>query len=209
MQQLSSYQHKTIAEALDGLRIAYNRFDAEQCRFAGIPDDLSSLDLIPYELPIAEAFAEGSTPFAAAWGNVLTESFGFAWTCENDCDDIRMFSLVHDEPTVLIFPYFRLIEITRSSGSQDSPAATLWFETIRYFDQRSVVPDGWHPVFDAINCPRTIGCPKSLTTACRRLVDVYPEFYFTMSTYPYRWTRDQNWDAFRNYVEQLATVHQR
>ncbi len=205
MNPLSADQNEAIAIALDGMRTAYNQFDVEPCRFTGIPDDLSSLDFIPYELPIANGFDEESIPFSIAWGHVLATTFGFSWVATADRTDSRLFALQHEDPSVLIFPFFRLLEITQSSGSQDSPAESLWFDTIRYFDQRSHIPDGWHPVFDAVRCPRKLGCPASLTKACQRLIDVMPEFYYTMSTYPYCWARDRKWKELRDYADQLAS----
>ncbi|HUG67238.1 MAG TPA: hypothetical protein VMM76_05785 [Pirellulaceae bacterium] len=204
---MSSDQSEAIATALDGMRTAYNQFEVEPCHFTGIPDDLSSLDYIPYELPIADEYAAGSSAFSLAWGHVLATSFGFCWVASDDRVDPRMFALRREAPSVLLFPYFRLREITESSGPQDSPAESLWFDTIQYFDQRSYIPDGWHPVFDAVHCPNKLGCPSSLTNACQRLIDIMPEFYFTMSTYPYCWAREKKWDDFRDYAEQLANNH--
>ena len=204
---LTPNQMEMIESALAGMRTAYNQFKVEPCYFTGIPDDLSSLDYIPYELPMADEYSAGSVAFSLAWGHVLKTSFGFSWVTTNDCGGPKCFALQHEDPAVLIFPYFRLLEITRSSGNQDSPAESLWFDTIRYFDHRSCVPDGWHPVFDAIHCPDKHGCPSSVTKACERLVNTMPEFYGTMSTYPYRWARNKQWDKLSEYADQLATNH--
>lgn len=208
MASLTSEQTDVIETALAGLRTAYNRFKVEPCDFTGIPDDLSSLDYIPYELPMPEQYAAGSVAFSLAWGHVLTTSFGFSWIASADCADPKCFALRREDPSVLIFPHFRLLEITRSAGPKDSPAESLWFDTIRYYDHRSCIPDGWHPVFDAIRCPEKLGCPASVTKACQRLVDIVPEFYATMSTYPYGWARNKQWDELREYADQLATSHQ-
>lgn len=205
MNALTPSQFEDIASALAGVRAAYNAFKVEPCQFTGIPDDLSALDYIPYELPIAVEYAAGSLAFSLAWGHVLATSFGFSWVSDNDCAGPKGFALWHENPSALIFPYFRLLEITQSSGPQDSPAESLWFDTIRYFDNRSYIPDGWHPVLDAINCPAKLGCPKSTTNACQRLVDVVPEFYASMSTYPYAWARNKKWSELTGYAEQLAT----
>jgi hypothetical protein len=118
-----------------------------------------------------------------------------------------MFALRRESPSVLLFPYFRLREIAESSGPQDSPAQSLWFDTIRYFDQRSYIPEGWHPVFDAVRCPNKLGCPSSLTNVCQRLIDIKPDFYFTMSTYRYCWAREKKWDDFRDFAKKLASNH--
>ena len=204
MNPLSPAQSEAIAIALDGMRAAYNHFKVEPCHFTGIAEDLSALDCIPYELPIADEYAAGSLAFSLAWGHVLATSFGFRWVASDDQVDPRMFAVRHEEPSVLLFPYFRLREITESSGPQESPAASLWFDTIRYFDQRGYAPEGWHPVIDAVHCPHNLSCPSSLTEACRRLIDIMPEFYYTMSTYPYRWAREKKWGDFLDYAEQLA-----
>lgn len=205
MQSLRPDQNDSIESALEGMRNAYNRFNVEPCHFTGIPEDLSSLDYIPYELPMQDEYAAGSVAFALAWGHVLANSFGFHWVTTNDCAGPPCFALRHEAPSVLIFPYFRLLEITQSSGTQDSPAGSLWFETIRYFDHRSYIPDGWHPVFDAVQCSEKLGCPNSTTKACQRLIDIVPEFYTTMSTYPYKWARRKQWDKLTEYADQLAT----
>ena len=60
---------------IGGLREAYNSFKIEPCEFAGHPDDFAALDYIPYELPIAEQYVDGSLAFAMTWGNVLAQSF--------------------------------------------------------------------------------------------------------------------------------------
>lgn len=209
MQPLTPNQFASVESALAGMRDAYNRFDVEPCHFNGIPDDLSSLDYIPYELPVAEAYAAGSLAFSLAWGHVLRTSFGFSWVASCHTAEPEEFAVWREDPSVLIFPHFRLTEITQSSGPQDSPAESLWFETLRYFDHRSYVPDGWHPVFDAVHCPEKLGCPASTTKACRRLMDVVPEFYTTMGTYPYGWARNEEWNELEDYANQLATNHQR
>ncbi len=200
---LSPVQNEILLQALEKMRAAYNRFDVEPCHFSGIPEDLSSLDYIPYELPMPDDCSEGSIPFCLAWGNVLVNSFGFEWLAESEHDDARLFALWHHDPQVLIFPYPRLLEIVRSVGCQDSPAETLWFDTVHYVDRWFVVPDGWHPVLDAINCPETIGCPKPFTESCRRLVSADIEFFHSMSTYPYKWARTKEWGRLLDYTEDL------
>jgi hypothetical protein len=207
MHSLSPSQVDKIDAALAGMRTAYNRFEIEPCDFTGIPDDLSSLDFIPYELPMPEEYSAGSVAFSLAWGHVLATSFGFSWFTTDNHIGPQGFALRHEDPAVLIFPYFRLLEITQSSGGSD-PAQSLWFDTIRYFDHRLYVADGWHPVFDAVHCPDKLGCPPSVTKACQRLVEIMPEFYFTMSTYPYGWVRDKQWDKLSNYADQLARSYQ-
>ena len=208
MHSLTQDQTEAIESALAGMRTAYNQFKIEPCHFTGIPDDLSSLDYISYELPMADEYAAGSVAFSLAWGHVLATSFGFSWVNAEDCAGPRLFALQHEDPSALIFPYVRLLEITQSSGNQDSPAESLWFDTIRYFDHCSYIPDGWHPVFDAIHCPDKLGCPKSTTKACQRLVDIVPDFYATMSTYPYSWARNKQWNELSDYADQLATDYQ-
>lgn len=208
MQAITACQFEAISSALAGLRAAYNAFQVEPCQFAGVPDDLSALDYIPYELPIAPEYAAGSLAFSLAWGHVLVTSFGFSWVARDDRAGPKEFAVQHENPSVLIFPYFRLLEITRSSGPQESPAETLWFETIRFLETRAYIADGWHPVFDAANVPKKLGCPASTTQACRRLIDTVPEFYAKMSTYPYAWARDRRWDELTKYAEQLVTNHQ-
>ncbi|QDT45083.1 hypothetical protein Pan241w_52010 [Gimesia alba] len=207
MHPLSQDQNQAIANSLDGIRAAYNQYNVEPCHFTGIPDDLSSLDYIPYELGLSGEYADGSVPFSVAWGNVLTTSFGFSWVTDMECVDPRYFAVRHENPAVLIFPFYRLLEIVLSSGRNDSPAESLWFDTIRYFDVSSNVPDGWHPVFDAVECPEKSGCPPSLTKSCQRLIDVMPEFYYMMSTYPYCWSREQKWKELQNYVDELVNYH--
>ncbi len=204
MHELSQDQNEAITNALNSMRTAYNRFKVEPCHFTGIPDDFSSLDYIPYELGLEEEYADGSIPFSLAWGHVLTTSFGFSWVTDVDSIDPRLFALQHKDPSVVIFPYFRLLEITLSSGSEDCPAETLWFDTIRYFDHHSEIPDGWHPVFDAEYCPEKLGCPPSLTKSCHRLIDVVPEFYYKMSTYPYSWSREGKWKELQDYADELT-----
>jgi hypothetical protein len=208
MHPLTPHQIEEVESALAGMRTAYNHFKIEPCHFTGIPDDLSSLDYIPYELPMAEEYAAGSVAFSLAWGHVLATSFGFKWVTTDDCAGTKGFALWHEDPSVLIFPYFRLLEITRSSGPQDSPAESLWFDTIRYFDNRLYIPDGWHPVFDAVHCADKLGCPSSTTNACQRLLDIVPEFYDTMSTHPYGWARNKQWDKLADYADHLATNYQ-
>lgn len=203
MNPLSQAQTEMIAVALDGMRAAYNHFEVEPCHFTGLAEDFSALDYIPYELPIAEPYAAGSLAFSLVWGHVLTTSFGFRWTASDDQTDPRMFAVIREEPSVLLYPYVRLREITESAGPQESPATSLWFDIIRYFDRCGFVPQGWHPVFDAADGPHKLGCPPALTEACRRLMDVMPEFYHSMSTYPYRWSREKQWDDFLQYVQQL------
>lgn len=208
MHSLTHDQLEAIASALSGIQAAYNQFKVEPCHFTGIPDDLSSLDYIPYELPMADEYAAGSIAFSLAWGNVLTTSFGFSWVTGNDCAGPKEFALRHDDPTVLIFPYYRLLEIMQSSGPQDSPAESLWFDTIRYFNRCSYISDGWHPVFDAVHCPDRLRCPTSTSSACQRLIDIVPEFYASMSTYPYTWARNKQWSELTGYAEQLVTSYQ-
>lgn len=208
MQPLTPHQIDAIESAVAGMRTAFNAFQVEPCHFTGIPDDLSSLDFIPYELPMADEFAAGSVAFALAWGHVLATSFGFNWVATNDRAGTNEFALRHEDPAVLIFPYYRLLEITQSSGPQDSPAESLWFDTIRYIDQRANIPQGWHPVFDAAHFADKLGCPSSTTKACQRLIDIVPEFYATMSTYPYGWARNEQWDKLANYADQMATNYQ-
>lgn len=208
MKPLSDQQAEAIEAALAGMRTGYNQFKTEPCHFTGMPDDLSALDYIPYELPMAEEFEAGSVAFVLTWGNVLVNSFGFHWVVSEDCVDAKGFAVRHEEPAVLIFPYYRLLEIKESSGSQDSPAESLWFETIRYFDRRSYLPEGWHPVFDAVHCAAKLGCPQATTKACQRLIEIVPEFYTTMSTYPYDWARNREWDKLTQYADQLATNYQ-
>ena len=208
MHALTPSQFEAIASALAGIRAAYNAFKVEPCHFTGIPDDLSSLDYIPYELPIAAEYAAGSLAFSLAWGNVLATSFGFKWVSGNDCAAPKEFALRHEKPSVLIFPYFRLLELTHSSVRQECPAETLWFDTIRYFDRCSYVPNGWHPVFDAASCPDKLKCPTSTTKACLRLVEEVPEFYEQMSTYPYAFARNRQWRELTDYAEQIATNYQ-
>lgn len=204
MHPLTLYETEAIESALARMRTAYNHFKVEPCEFTGIPDDLSSLDYIPYELPMRDEYAAGSVAFALAWGHVLATSFGFSWVALDDFADPKGFALRHEDPSILIFPYFRLLEITQSSGCQN-PAESLWFDVIRYFDHRSYIPDGWHSVFDAVHCPSKLRCPNSTTKACQRLIDIVPEFYSTMSTYPYDWARNQQWDKLNDYADQLAT----
>lgn len=204
MQSLTPDQTQAIQAGLAGMRTAYNQFKVKPCRFTGIPDDLSSLDYIPYELPMEEEYAAGSVAFSIAWGNVLATSFGFSWVAMDGGTGPQGFALRHEDPSALLFPYYRLLEITQSSGAQD-PAQSLWFDTIRYFDHRSYIPDGWHPVFDAVHCPEKLECPSSVTKACRRLIETIPEFYSVMSTYPYGWVRDHKWGELRNYADQLLS----
>jgi hypothetical protein len=208
MQVLRTDQLQTIEFALAGMRATYNAFQVEPCEFTGIPEDLSALDYIPYELPIAPEYAAGSLAFSLAWGHVLVNSFGFSWVASDDCARPKEFAVQHDSPSVLIFPYFRLLEITQSSGPRESPAETLWFETIRFMETRAYIADGWHPVVDAAHCPERLGCPASTTKACQRLIDTVPEFYGKMSTYPYAWARGKRWIELTEYAEQLVTNHQ-
>lgn len=205
MDSLNASQARAVESSLDGMRRAYNAFKVDACDFSGVPDDLSSLDYIPYELPIAAEYEAGSVAFSLCWGHVLTKSFGFEWGAADGLADARGFALRRDDPAVLLFPYYRLKEVMESSGTSDSPAQTLWFDTIRYFEHRSYTPDGWHPVFDAVRCPEKIGCPPSVTKECERLIDAMPDFYYTMSTYTYEWVRDGQWDQLRDYAGRLAT----
>lgn len=207
MHALTQPQYAAITSKLEGIRAAYNAFDVEPCDFSGYPEDLSALDYIPYELPIAIEYAAGSLAYALAWGNVLANSFGFTWVSNNDCAAPQEFALRHANPSVLIFPYFRLLEMTQSTGCQDGPAESLWFDTIRILDTRSFVPDGWHPVFDAVSCPSKLGCPASTTDACRRLVEAVPQFYATMSTYPYTWARNKQWNELTRYAEKIVATY--
>ena len=64
------------------------------------------------------------------------------------------------------------------------------------------------PVFDAVHCSTKLGCPNSTTQACHRLIDIVPEFYASMSTYPYDWARNKQWDKLNEYADQLATNYQ-
>lgn len=208
MQALSTDQLQTIESALAGMRAAYNAFQVEPCEFTGIPEDLSALDYIPYELPIAPEYAAGSLAFSLVWGHVLVTSFGFSWVASDDCAGPKEFAVQHDSPSVLIFPYFRLLEITRSSGPRESPAETLWFETIRFMEARAYIADGWHPVVDAAHCPERLGCPTPTSKACQRLIDTVPKFYAQMSTYPYAWARAKRWNELAEYAERLVTNHQ-
>jgi hypothetical protein len=207
MRPLTPDETEAIESALAGMRTAYNQFKVEACEFTGIPDDLSSLDYIPYELPMPEKYAAGSVAFALAWGNVLATSFGFSWVALDHFADPKGIALRHEDPSALIVPYFRLLEITQSSGCQN-PAESLWFDVIRYFDHRSCIPDGWHPVFDAVHCSSKLGCPNSTSKACQRLIEVLPVFYATMSTYPYDWARNKQWHKLTDYADQLATNYQ-
>jgi hypothetical protein len=208
MHSLSPDQVDAIDTALAGMRVAYNQFKVEPCHFTGIPDDLSSLDYIPYELPMADDYSAGSVAFSLVWGHVLATSFGFSWVATDDHVSPKGFALRHEDPAVLIFPYYRLLEITQSCGPQDTLAESLWFDTIRYVDDRLYIPDGWHPVFDAVQFPDKLGCPSSVTKACRRLVEKVPQFYYTMSTHPYGWARDKQWDKLSHYADQLASSYQ-
>ena len=206
MQELHSAQADAITAALDGMRSAYNRFEIQPCYFTGEPEDLSALDYIPYELPMTEEYAAGSLAFGLVFGNVLTTSFGFHWVSPDGDADPRSIAVFREDPSVLVFPYYRLREIEESSCCLDNaPAQTLWFDTMRYFDRCGYVPDGWHPVFDAANSPASLGCPASLTKACQRLIDNCRDFYYTMSTYPYTWARNEQWDKLCDYADTLAT----
>lgn len=119
MRPLTPNETGAIESALTGMRTAYRHFKVEPCEFAGIPDDLSSLDYIPYELPMPDEYAAGSVAFSLAWGHVLATSFGFSWVVLDQFVDPKRFALRHKDPSTLIFPYFRLLEITQSSGCQN------------------------------------------------------------------------------------------
>lgn len=207
MKSLSPSQAAALNSAVAGLRNAYDQFNVEPCEFAGAPDDLSSLDFIQYELPISEEYAAGSLAFSLAWGNVLVTSFGFSWVVLDHLDGHAGFALRHEEPSVLIVPYIRLLEIIQSSGCQ-SPAESLWFDVIRYFDTHAHIPDGWHPVFDAVHCPNKLDCPNSTTSACQRLIETVPEFYASMSTFPYDWARNKQWSKLNEYADRLVCNYQ-
>lgn len=208
MHPLAPDQIEAIDSALAGMREAYNRFQVESCDFSGTPNDFAALDFIDYELPMAEEYAAGSLAYSLCWGHVLASSFGFSWVSTNDCPGPKGFALRHEDPSVLIFPYFRLLETTRSSGGGEGPAQSLWFDILRRADHCSYIPDGWHPVFDAVQSPHELGCPESTTKACQRLIQIVPEFYGTMSLYPYEWAREKQWDKLSHYCDQLVANYQ-
>ena len=207
MRILTPKELTEIDAMVAGLRSAYNSFDVEACDFAGAPGDFASLDFIPYELPMPEQFADGSLAFALTWGNVLAKSFGFTWVADDHCQTPESFALRHDDPKALVFPYFRLREITESSGSADTPAQTLWFDIVRYHEARTYVADGWHPVFDAAQCPEKLGCPSSTTDACTRLIDSVPDFMLRMSTYPYDYAKSANWTELTAYAVTILDAY--
>ena len=183
MRELTTDELAGMDAMIGGLREAYNSFKIEPCEFAGHPDDFAALDYILCELPIAEQYVDGSLTFAMTWGNVLAQSFGFTWLADDKFQNPESYALRHDDPSALVFPFYRLLEITESSGSGHAPSQTLWFETIRYHYERTYVADGWHPVFDAAQCPDKIGCPQSTSDACRLLIDTVPDFMFRMNTF--------------------------
>ena len=203
MRELNPSEFATIDAMIDGLRLAYNAFEIEPYGFGGTPDDFAALDYIPYELPMEKQYADGSLAFAMAWGNVLAKSFGFSWVADDNLRNGESYALRHDDPNVLIFPFYRLLEITVSSGSQQTPAQTLWFETIQNQNDRTYVADGWHPVFDAAQCPEKIGCPSSTTEACRLLIDTVPDFTHRMSTYPYDYAKTKDWKQLEDYAKTI------
>ena len=209
MRELKPNELATIDTLIDGLRSSYNAFKIEPCDFAGAPDDFASLDFIPYELPMSEKHAEGSLAFAMAWGNVLAKSFGFTWVTGDHFPSPESFALWHDDPRVLVFPFFRLLEITESSGAQHTPAQTLWFEIVHYQDKCTYAAEGWHPVFDAVQCPKKLGCTASTTDACQQLIDTVPDFMFRMSTYPYRYTESKDWKKLADYANRISESHVR
>ena len=78
MTPLNQAQTPFIDNALAGMRTAYNRFDVLPCEFTGQPEDRAALDVIPYELPMAEEFAAGSVAYSLAWATCWQRRLAFA-----------------------------------------------------------------------------------------------------------------------------------
>ncbi len=192
-----------VRARIAALRNWYSAFDLHPinaCVFDGDTNDICVLDYIFYELGADSWGWDHGITHAVAWGNVVVQQFGFQWCKFVSDTSPRHFAVRNPEVPCVIFPWVRLFELVENPGHKHSAHAHLLLSMISDVDQGFVVPDGWHPVLDAISRKRT-DFPSNVVDMLSRMYDEDPNWIHHLDMYPYDWNENTDWNWVRTVIQ--------
>lgn len=195
-------------EEIDHIRQAAHRFNrlfneglSEDFRyvFTASPRNLADLDYDFYELGGVNWYRDHGHGFTCAWGEILTQSFGFEWAAMQGAESLRDCVLRHQEASYVFFPWQTLWSIVESSGNQFEKAEGAWIRILKNVDSALGIPASWHPAVDAIRDEET-SLPAKVIRPLRTLYDESDRFFEILSLEPYDWNDATDWDKVADWL---------
>ncbi|MFO1044318.1 MAG: hypothetical protein U0941_21240 [Planctomycetaceae bacterium] len=199
---ISPQELRYIDERVSTLRNWYNNHsNVKRCEFAGDPSDLMTLTFISYELDIVWDWDAGET-VACVWGNVLVQRFDFQWVRLKESKSARTFAVYNAMFPETICPWSRMNELITNGQYSHSVAEQLLVSFLAELHAKNAIPDGWHPVLDAIKKADPV-FPKSIAAQIQTLIAKEPEWFRLLGLSPYEWNKSMTWETVALHLSLL------
>lgn len=206
LMSISDREQQLIDDRIAHLRQWYSSYlQVPPCLFSGDPCDLSTLTFISYELEDLWDWDAGET-VSCVWGQVLVKRFGFQWAKVGE--GFSPFQLVVHNVSLpyIVFPWSRLFELISNGGSQHTTAEDFLVMTLADLHSREMVPEGWHPVIDALQRSR-YDIPEEIVAQVQKLVKRDKNWLKNLGLFPYQWNKDVPWEVVSLYLTSLIENH--